>query len=327
MRVLFNTYSTAFFVPGGGEVQLLKTREHLQRLGVEVDLYNPWDPAVERYDVVHMFSARSGSWPFHDAVRERGIPLVLSPILWLQHGGGQFPIHDIHHLFHRSDLVLPNSEAELDGFDWFYNLPRGHYRVVYNGIDPRLAEGPGPELFHKTYPHRDFLLCVGNVEPRKNQLGLVEACQGLNRPLLLVGGVREQAYLDRCLEAGRGFAHYLGRFEPESDLLKSAYQACAVHALASQFETPGLASMEAAALGARIVSTQIGCAREYFGDLAHYVHPHDRASIRSAVEAALADRRDTGLLRRRMLDRFTWRHTAEQTLAAYEEVLRRKGRR
>lgn len=327
MRVLFNTYSTAFFVPGGGEVQLLKTREHLQHLGIEVDLYNPWDPAVERYDVVHMFSARGGSWPFHDAVRERGIPLVLSPILWLPHGGGQFPIHDIYHLFHRSDLVLPNSAAELEAFDWFYNLPRGHYHVVYNGIDPHLAAGPGPDLFRQTYPYRDFLLCVGNVEPRKNQLGLVEACQGLNRPVLLVGGVREQAYLDRCLEAGRGFVHYLGRFEPESDLLKSAYQACAVHALASLFETPGLASMEAAALGARIVSTEVGCAREYFGDLAHYVNPHDRASIRAAIEAVLADPRDPGLLRRRMLDQFTWRHTAEQTLAAYEEVLRRKGRR
>ena len=56
MKVLFNTYSTAFFCPGGGEVQLLKTREHLQQLGVEVDLYDPWEPAVERYDIVHMFS-------------------------------------------------------------------------------------------------------------------------------------------------------------------------------------------------------------------------------------------------------------------------------
>lgn len=327
MRVLFNTYSTAFFVPGGGEVQLLKTREHLRQLGVEVDLYNPWQPAVERYDVVHMFSARSGSWPFHDAVRERGVPLVLSPILWLRHGGGQFPIHDIHHLLHRSDLVLPNSQAELDGFDWFFNLPRSHYRVVHNGIDPQLAAGPGPELFERSYPHRDFLLCVGNVEPRKNQLALVQACQGLNRPLLLVGGVREQGYLDRCLEAGAGLVHYLGRFEPESDLLKSAYQACALHALASHFETPGLASMEAAALGARIVSTDVGCTREYFGDLAHYVSPHDVGSIRAGIAAALGDSRDPGLLRRRMLDQFTWRQTAEQTLAAYEEVLRWKGAR
>jgi glycosyltransferase involved in cell wall biosynthesis len=326
MRVLFNTYSTAFFVPGGGEAQLLKTREHLQRLGVEVDLYNPWEPAVERYDVVHMFSARSGSWPFHDMVRERRVPLVLSPILWLKNGGGQFPIHDIYHLFHRSDLVLPNSEAELDAFDWLYNLPREHFRVVYNGIDPRLAEGPGAELFRKTYPHRDFLLCVANVEPRKNQLALVQACQGLNRPLLLVGGVREQAYLDKCLDAGRDFVHYLGRFEAESDLLKSAYQACDAHVLASHFETPGLASMEAAALGARVVSTEVGCAREYFGDLAHYVSPNDIPGIRTAIEAALRDPRDTAALRCRMLENFTWRHTAQQTLAAYEEVLARKGR-
>ncbi len=326
MRVLFNTYSTAFFVPGGGEVQLLKTREHLQKLGVEVDLFNPWNPDVERYDVVHMFSARSGSWPFHDMVRERGVPLALSPILWLKRGAGQFPIHDIYHLFHRSDIVLPNSQAELDAFEQFFNLPRGHYRVAYNGVDPQLAEGPGPELFHNAFEHRDFLLCVGNVEPRKNQLALVQACQGLNRPLLLVGGVREQAYLDKCLEAGPSFVHYLGHFEAESPLLKSAYQACAAHVLASHFETPGLASMEAAVLGARVVSTIVGCAQEYFGDLAHYASPDDIAGIRAAILAALADTRDRGALRLKMLENFTWRHTAQQTLAAYEELLARKGR-
>jgi glycosyltransferase involved in cell wall biosynthesis len=324
MKVLFNTYSTAFFVPGGGEVQLLKTREHLVKLGVEVDLYNPWAPNVEQYDVVHMFSARSGSWPFHDAVRERGVPLVLSPILWLKNGGGQFPVHDIYHLFHRSDLILPNSEAELETFLWLYNLPPAHFQVAYNGIDPSLAEGPGPELFCSKYPHRDFLLCVGNVEPRKNQLELVRACVGIGRPLVLIGGVREDAYLAECLAVGAGFVHYLGRFEAESPLLKSAYQACSAHVLASHFETPGLASMEAAALGARIVSTEEGCAREYFGEWAHYVQPNSRDSIRAGVEAALADRRDPSALRTRMLEQFTWRHTAEQTLKAYEEAIRRK---
>jgi glycosyltransferase involved in cell wall biosynthesis len=251
---------------------------------------------------------------------------VLSPILWLKGGGGEFPIHDIFHLFHRSDLVLPNSVAELETFDYFYDLPRSRYQVVYNGIDPSLADGPGPELFCRKYPYRNFLLCVGNVEPRKNQLELVRACQGLERDLVLIGGVREDSYLAECLAAGAGFVHYLGRFEPESDVLKSAYQACAVHLLASRFETPGLASLEAAALGARIVSTDEGCAREYFGDWAQYVRPDDRAGIRAGIERALADRRDGAALRQRILDRFTWRHTAEQTLAAYEEAIRRKPR-
>ena len=159
------------------------------------------------------------------------------------------------------------------------------------------------------------------MEERKNQLSLARACAELGQPLVLIGGVRDAGYLDACLRAGRGGVQHLGALEHGSTLLHSAYQACSLHVLASEFETPGLASLEAAALGARVVSTSRGSAREYLGDAAYYVEPDSVESIRAGIESALRDGGAVGALRRRVLERFTWRHAAEASLAVYRAVL------
>jgi glycosyltransferase involved in cell wall biosynthesis len=324
MRVLFNTHPTAFFVRGGGEIQLLKTREHLQALGVAVDLYDPWRPDVEGYDLVHMFSTFGGALPFHEQVRRRGVPLVLSPILWLGGDVSPYPMAEIAAIFACSDLVLPNSRAEQRAFEARLALPGVRYHVVPNGIDEADARAPGREPFLARFGERlgggGFVLCVGNVEPRKNQLELARACRKVGRALALVGDVREPAYLEACRREGGPAVHHLGALPHGSELLRSAYQACAVHVLASWFETPGLATLEAGVLGARLVSTLHGSAPEYLGDAAEYVGT-DAGSIAAGIERALARPAPGEALRRHILSRFTWAHTARAVREGYASLL------
>lgn len=320
MRVLMNTHPTAFFVRGGGEVQLLKTREHLQALGAEVDLFDPWHPDVERYDVVHMFSTFGGASLFHEHVQRRGVRQVLSPILWLGGDVSPYPIEEIGRIFGIVDAVLPNSEAERQAFETRLDVRGARYRVVPNGIEVGDAEAPGPNAFRAKFDLGEFVLCVGNVEPRKNQLNLARACRKLGRPLALIGAARDTGYLEACLREGGPGVQHLGVFEHGSELLRSAYQACAVHALVSEFETPGLATLEAAVLGARIVSTRHGSASEYLGDGAEYV---DTAAedVVAGLERALARPAPGGALRQRILASHTWPHAARAVLEAYEAVL------
>jgi len=320
VRVLMNTHPTAFFVPGGGEVQLLKTREHLEALGARVDLFDPWHPEVERYDVVHMFSTFGGASSFHEHVRRRGVPQVLSPILWLGGDVSPFPMDEIARIFALVDAVLPNSVAEQRAFETRLGVQGVRYHVVPNGIEATDAEGPGAEAFRAKHDLGEFVLCVGNVEPRKNQHGLALACRRLGLPLALVGAVRDPAYLEACLRDGGRSVRHLGAFEHGSELLRSAYQACTVHALVSEFETPGLATLEAAVLGARVVSTVHGSAPEYLGDGADYVDT-DVDAIAAGLERALARPAPGESLRRRILASHTWPHAARAVLDAYEAVL------
>lgn len=323
MRVLFNTYPVAFDCPGGGEIQLLKSREALERAGVEVALYDLWRPQLDRADVVHYFSVQGGSMNFCDYVKRIGKPLAISPVLWLTPENREaMPLGEIHALLHRCDRILPNSRAELSQLAETFEVDPAKFTVTPNGIDRAFGEPADPSLFRQQYAlgDRPFLLSVANIEPRKNQLRLVRAIRDLGLELLLLGHVRDPHYWSQCQgEAGPGVRH-LGRLDHASPLLKSAYAACSAFVLPSLLETPGLAALEAAAQGAPVAITSVGCTREYFGDLASYAEPLDEASIRASIDKALARPRDDRL-REHVLENFTWDHTAQSLIAAYQQTL------
>ena len=230
-------------------------------------------------------------------------------------------------MLERAARVLPNSRSEGDLLHKTFQLngtfpQRTH--VVPNGIYTALYE-PVPEpsrSFVENYGLRDFVLEVGAVSPVKNQLGLIAALYDVPVPIVIVGQPTPQMpeYAERCraLAAQRGRVWFIDRLPHEE--LPGIYALAAVHALPSWRETPGLASLEAAAAGCRIVTTTIGSTRDYFGDFAWYCHPDDHASIRSAVESALSRPRSPAL-REHVLKNFNWRRAGEETLEAYRAVL------
>ncbi|RGD02847.1 glycosyltransferase family 1 protein [Parabacteroides merdae] len=56
MKVLFQSRKTLYSVPGGDTTQITKTKEYLEKLGVEVDVSLELNPDVSRYDIVHVFN-------------------------------------------------------------------------------------------------------------------------------------------------------------------------------------------------------------------------------------------------------------------------------
>lgn len=322
MRVLFNTYPVAFDCPGGGEIQLLRSQEALERAGVEVLRFDPWQPQFDRADVVHFFSVVGGSACFCDHVKRRGLPLVLSPVLWLTTENQRtMPLGEIGALLHLADRILPNSQAELDQLAAHFGLRPEKMTITYNAVDPMFASPVDPDDFRRHFAiTRPFVLNVANVEPRKNQLALARVALELGVDLVVLGHVREPTYLAACAAAGGPSWKYLGPVAHGGALLRAAYRACAAFVLPSLLETPGLAALEAALAGAAVVVTEVGSAREYFADLATYVNPLDPATIRQGIEAALARPAD-GRLRQWISERFTWDRTAQQLRAAYAEVL------
>ncbi|NJN99630.1 MAG: glycosyltransferase [Anaerolineales bacterium] len=173
------------------------------------------------------------------------------------------------------------------------------------------------------YGLRDFVLEVGVISPVKNQLGLIEALYDLPVPLVFIGqpvaAMPEYAEMCRQRGAQRGNVIFIDRMPHEE--LPGIYALAAVHALPSWRETPGLASLEAAAAGCRIVTTSIGSTYDYFGDHAWYCYPDDYPSMRRAVEAALQTP-PSPTLRQHVLNQFTWQRAGEATLRSYQIALR-----
>jgi glycosyltransferase involved in cell wall biosynthesis len=56
MKILFQSRKTLFSEPGGDTTQIMKTKEYLEKLGVEVDVSLELTPDVSKYDIIHVFN-------------------------------------------------------------------------------------------------------------------------------------------------------------------------------------------------------------------------------------------------------------------------------
>ncbi len=321
MKVVFNTWSGAFFNPGGGETQLVETRRHLERQGVHVDLYDQWGPQRE-LDVFHQFSIVPGvQYPMAE-VRALGIPVALSTILWVDLPEGNPERERILGIMELADILFTNSKSESELLARVFGLERSRFHETRNGVSDDYLNQETNSDFRATYDiDGDFVLSVANIDRRKNTKVLAEACRRLGQKLVLVGDVRDLDYFKEIVIDEE--VRHLG---PVRDiaLLKSAYQQASLYALPSLCETPGIAALEAASQGCRVAITCEGATRDYFGDTVTYVNPYDPNSIAEGIETELRKKRNSKQIIERIRTQFTWVQAAEDVLDGYEKILEGK---
>ncbi len=350
---------TALDAPGGGETQMFGTAEGLRELGVSARLWRPWEESLKESRCLHLFGSLPEHLPLIEAARRADLPVLLSTITWFDwRSYWREPASLVRRLkavagyaaraaypklpswrrelYHSVDMLLPNSNAEAAQLTRHFQVPSNKIHIVPNAADPRFGEAePGPFLKLLERQMADgtpafvrarvaegrFVLYVGRIEPRKNQLGLLRAMRGKGVPIVLIGDAvpGHDRYWRACCQAADHSVVFLPRLDHEDPLLRSAYAACGCLALTGWYETPGLVALEAAMTGTPLVLPRGGSAHEYFGREASYVVPDDLRGIRRAVLDAL-DRPRSEQVAKRIQDNFTWKTAAAATLEAYRRV-------
>jgi glycosyltransferase involved in cell wall biosynthesis len=180
----------------------------------------------------------------------------------------------------------------------------------------------------KGLPER-FVLYVGTLEPRKNLPTLLEAYAEVARrhdaPLIVGGGKGwlYDAVFQRLEELGlREQVRFVGYIEEEE--LPLWYAAATVFVFPSIYEGFGMPPLEAMACGTPVITSNSSSLPEVVGDAGLMAPPDEPAAFAAAIDRVLSDAGLRQELRERGLAqaaRFTWRTTAERTLAAYEDVV------
>jgi glycosyltransferase involved in cell wall biosynthesis len=208
----------------------------------------------------------------------------------------------------RAARVLAVSERTKQDLVQLYGIAPERVVVTPNGVDPAFHPGPsGSE------PHGAYVLAVGAIQARKNQLAALEAASAVGLPLVVVGPEKNSA-LARELRL-RG-ARLEGHVSIER--LAELYRGAASLVQSSSFEGFGLPVIEAMASGTPVVAVREPALEEVAGDAALFV---DEGGLAKGIEEALRERKRlsaAGLERARA---FSWRATAERTLAVYREIL------
>ena len=317
-KVLFNTWNAAFFIVGGGEIQLLNSRKYLEQKKVNIQLYDMWKPQLD-IDIFHQFSSVPGVENVVDAYRAAGKKIVMSPIFWNENLTEKYPLH-FHYrsLFNKVDILLTNSELESQLISRLFNIPPEKCHKTRNSISNEYLDQKTTFNFKKEYNiEGDFILTVANIDERKNTQRLVKACEELGIKLVSIGATRHLEQLNAVKESPNFLS--LGTLS-DTNILKSAYQACSLFILPSMCETPGIAALEAASQGSKIVITECGSAKEYFQDHVTYVNPWSTESIVEGIKTERNLTRDD-TLSKFVCQNYTWDKTAIDIIEGYKKIL------
>jgi len=343
MKVLIAAYPSVTLLGGGLLSQVRSTASALKDRGIEVEFFDPWrEIDVEAFDLCHLFGANIGTHHTAATLHRRGVRTVVTPIFFTRRSPGVVRAtirvnRGLQRLARgvwtdfglAADIcrwatrVLPNTQDEARLVREGLGIGGEKVQVIPNGVDKRFLQAD-PALFTKTYGLEGFILSVGffGME-RKNTLRLLQALREIDRPAVLIGGNWGGSYAERCFRMASGMKGLtlLDPLPPDSSLLASAYAACEVFVLPSLYETPGIAALEAALAGAKVVITPFGGTRDYFGDLVEYCDPCSVGSIREGINRALRKERGKEL-QDRILREYSWGRVAEKTETAYRDVLR-----
>ena len=298
------------------------------RLSLEL----PWRSVTDRLDVLHMtyvgplWSAAPVVLTVHD------ISYVTHPE-WFSPRDLRVLNGAIPGAMRRAALVHTVSEDSRQSILEHYRLPPTKVRVVPSGAGPAgepIGEEEARRLLQTSGidPGRPFLLAVGNLQPRKNLVRLIEAYQRLlaggraDADLVLVGPKHYQAadiFAAAASVADR--IHFTGYLD--SRQLAACYRCCAAFVFPSLYEGFGAPAVEAMNHGAPIASARAGALPEVCQDAALYFDPLDADEMSEALATILVDqelRTRLAAAGRERAKEFAWHKNAERVLALYREV-------
>ncbi|MFZ3153180.1 glycosyltransferase family 4 protein [Pseudomonas sp.] len=220
------------------------------------------------------------------------------------------------------DVYLPNSESEMRRVEQDMNLNGVEYVSVPNAVDVNVFNYDSVSIPEKYMAFEGCLLSAARIEGRKCQLQLIRAMEGLPYKLVIVGksGPNAQGYYQQCLAEAPENVHFIDYLPHEE--LPALYKVAKAHALVSWMETPGLSSLEAAAMRCNLLITEKGDTRDYFGSYARYCDPSSLQSIRQGVVDVMTQDFDQRM-HDRVVSNYTWDKTAEATLQGYSKAVSR----
>lgn len=307
-----------------------------QRLGVDL----PAAFARDRPDLIHV--------QYTAPIRVR-VPIIVT-------------IHDVSYLEHpaylshfrrtqlritvantirRAAAIITPSEFSRNRIAQTYGIDDARIQVIQYGVDPHFRPMPqasAQQWVRERYGFSGpYVLNVGDLQPRKNQIGLIRAFSRLleSHPhlphrLLLVGKenwhggeVKEEAKRSGCADR----IVFTG-FVADEDL-RQLYCGCDVFAFPSFYEGFGLPILEAMACGRAVACSEGSATGEVADGAAVLFDPHRVDDIAKALRDLLIDadfrqrRERLGLQR---AAQFSWQRAASETIRVYEKVAERRER-
>jgi glycosyltransferase involved in cell wall biosynthesis len=336
MKVLLYHQAPFSLAHGGLAVQILRTRDALQELGVEAEFLRWWD-GRQTGEVLHFF----GRLPVQILVgaHDKGMRVVQAELLTepgarsrvrlkLEGMARRAMTRTLPRIVTRglnwdsyrlTDACVALTEWEAFLMGELYDAPPGKIHVVPNGVEA---------VFLNSQPAKrgPWLVCTATITERKRVLELGEAAVRARTPLWIIGQpyFDSDPYAQRFAELAKAHSDTLRYEGPIQDRAKLAqvYRAARGFVLLSAMESMSLSALEAAACECPLLLSRLPWATTVFGKGACYC-PVGLSAARTA--GFLRQFYDAAPNLKPPPRPLTWLEVGQQLKRLYEALLGRSG--
>jgi len=287
MKILVTTYSTAFLNIGGGESELVQVVEALALGGMQVDIYGVSSRPIEYYDIVMHFSVQPEGIDLYQAVVNNK-KTVLWPNVWWPEKPSDEEIARVTAMVNSAHKLLFKSFVEQENFLQYVPADLDKCIVVPVFVSDKFLGTVDTDLARTVAEYEDYVLCLGRIEPIKNQLTLINALKATGQQGVMVGGYGDQDYFLRCKEAGANHIQFMPFIKPCSELLLSLIANSQLVAELS-FDPAGRSSLEAATMHKPLLLSDDAWVDEYFANTVYKAQPNDLSSVIDGLSQAYSD--------------------------------------
>lgn len=237
----------------------------------------------------------------------------------------------------KADRIICCSQSTINDLRQSFPVGDEQVRLVYQGVDRDIfyplkdqeLDQARHALAKRGIPE-PFILFVGTIEPRKNLPNLLLALSILKNKKKFNGKLVVSGMKGWMIE---GLEDVIKKFHLENDVLfpgyvsdeelRAMYNLCEAFVFPSFYEGFGFPIVEAFSCGAAVITSNISSCPEIAADAAMIINPYNPDEIASAIERVIEDKKVKDILQARAFVRaanFSFRKTAEETLAVYKEL-------
>jgi alpha-1,3-rhamnosyl/mannosyltransferase len=252
------------------------------------------------------------------------------------HPADRVRVHErrFHDGLRQASHVIVVSQAVRREMMTDFGIPADRVTAIPNGVGPMFRPRPAADVDAvraRLGLPRQYFLCVGTIEPRKNIGTVMRAFADLpadlreSCPLALVGPWGWKAEADRefyeRVGRSRGVRH-LG-YVADADL-PALYAGATGLLYPSHYEGFGIPPLEMLACGGVVLASTADAIREVCGSHADFLDPNDLPGWRAAMLRLATDADYRSELSRGGVAHaatYTWERVAAETAAVYRRVL------
>lgn len=229
---------------------------------------------------------------------------------------------DINYSIERSDVIVTVSNSVKNEIIENLKINEDKIKVVYNGITVEEDYLDQSYIQQKWNVIGDYLLYIGNIEPRKNLSRLIRAYDYLKKnnnismKLIIAGQAmwnskevfREVEELN--LKNDIVFTGYVNELEKNT-----LYKYCKIFVFPSLYEGFGIPVVDALKFNKPVVCSDIPVFKEITNNSAYFIEPVDIKDIAEKMNIALEEQKDNMV---NIVDRFNWDNSVSEIMKIYD---------